>query len=32
MTTSLSPEAAENRVTGRIGLTHLERLDIVYVR
>jgi DNA invertase Pin-like site-specific DNA recombinase len=32
MTTSLSPEAAENRVTGRIGLTHLERLAIVYVR
>ena len=32
MTTSLSPKAAESRLTGRIGPTHLERLAIVYVR
>ena len=32
MTTSLSPKAAECRLSGRIGPTHLERLAIVYVR
>jgi DNA invertase Pin-like site-specific DNA recombinase len=32
MTTSLSPKAAEGRLSGRIGPTHLERLAIVYVR
>ena len=32
MTASLSPKAAEGRLSGRIGPTHLERLAIVYVR
>ena len=32
MTTSFSPKAAECRLGGRIGPTHLERLAIVYVR
>jgi len=32
MTASISPKAAEDRLSGRIGLTHLERLAIVYVR
>ena len=32
MTASISPKAAEGRLSGRIGPTHLERLAIVYVR
>lgn len=32
MTVSISPKAAEGRLSGRIGPTHLERLAIVYVR
>src|SRR4051794_8789893 len=32
MTASISPKAAESRLSGRIGPTHLERLAIVYVR
>jgi hypothetical protein len=32
MTALISPKAAEGRLSGRIGPTHLERLAIVYVR